>query len=149
MSGTAAVEAFIAAQGEPARSLLWLCRDFLHRAAPGVTEAIKWGMPSFMMERNLFYLNPKGDHVVLGFVAGAKMVESRGVFDHVAAEVAHVYVRSGADLERPGLREAVRAAAGFATGERDYGEAIRTKAELAGQSPSTPTRDDNGSQMLA
>ena len=140
------VEAFIADQKEPARSLLWLCRDYLHRNAPGVSEAIKWGVPTFMMERNLFYLNPKGDHVVLGFVAGAQMVEFRGVFDHVAAEVAHVKVRAAADLERPGLRDAVRAAAGFAASERDFGEAMQTKAGLAAKSP---TRDDDGGRLLA
>lgn len=124
---TAAVEGYIASQAEPARSLLWLCRDYLHRNAPGVSEAIKWGIPTFMLERNVFYLNPKGDHVVLGFVRGAQMPEFRGVFDHVAAEVAHVVVRGAADLERPGLRDAVRAAAGFNV-ERDFADALQAKA---------------------
>ena len=140
------LEAFIAAQAEPSRSLLWLCRDYLHRTAPGVSEAIKWGVPAFMMERNLFYLNPKADHVVLGFVAGAQMVEFRGVFDHVAVEVAHVQVRGASDLERPGLRDAVRAAAGFAVGERDFGESLQSKAGLANKQPSMK---DNGDQLLA
>lgn len=139
------VETFIAARTEPSRSLLWLCRDYVHRNAPGVSEAIKWGVPTFMLGRNLFYLNPKGDHVVLGFVAGAQMVEFRGVFDHVAAEVAHVFVRAAADLERPGLRDAVRAAAGFAA-ERDFGESLQTKAGLASK---TPTRVDDGSRLSA
>jgi len=100
-----------------------------------VSEALKWGVPTFMLERNVFYLTPKGDHVVLGFVAGAQMLEFHGVFDRVLAEVAHVDVRAAADLERPGLRDAVRAAAGFRA-ERDYGESLRTKADLAAQSPS-------------
>lgn len=138
------VEAFTALQKEPVRSLLWLCRDYLHRNAPGVSEAIKWGVPAFMMERNLFYLNPKGDHVVLGFVSGAQMVEFRGVFDHVATEVAHVLVRKAADLERPGLREAVRAAAGFAQ-ERDYGESLQAKGAHSGNAAS----GDDGDRLLA
>ncbi|MEK6975027.1 MAG: DUF1801 domain-containing protein [Candidatus Thermoplasmatota archaeon] len=142
--GPTPVEGFIASQPESARFLLGLCRDYLHRTAPGVSEALKWGVPTFMMERNVFYLNPKGDHVVLGFVAGAQMLEFRGVFDHVATEVAHVLVRTAADLERAGLREAVRAAAGFSTSERDFGAALSTKAELAGRSP----RDD-GDRLLA
>ena len=137
---TPAVEAFIAAQPEPARSLLWLCRDYLHRTAPGVSEALKWGVPTFMMARNLFYLTPKGDHVVLGFVAGAQMVEFRGVFDHVAAEVAHVRVRTAADLDRPGLREAVRTAAGFASGERDFAMSITSK-DVVGQRPERDESD--------
>lgn len=145
MSATAAVEGFIASQPEPARGLLWLCRDYLHKTAPGVSEAIKWGIPTFMMERNVFYLNPKGDHVVLGFVAGAQMAGFRGVFDHVAAEVAHVQVRRAADLERPGLREAVRAAAGFSVEERDFADALHSKADLAGKPPGR----DGGDRLLA
>ncbi len=146
MSPPATVEGYIAAQPEPARSLLWLCRDYVHRNAPGVSEAMKWGIPTFMLGRNLFSLNPKGDHVVLGFMAGAKLADFRGVFDHVGAEVAHVKVRGAADLERPGLRDAVRAAAGFAPSERDFGEAMRSKQALAGQSP---PRDDEGGRLLA
>jgi hypothetical protein len=130
-----AVEGFITAQPEPARSLLWLCRDYLHRNAPGVSEALKWGVPTFMLERNVFYLNPKADHVVLGFAAGAQMREFHGVFDRVLAEVAHVDVRGADDLERPGLRDAVRAAAGFSAGERDFGGALRSKADLAAKAP--------------
>lgn len=145
---TAAVEGFIASQPEPARSLLWLCRDYLHRNAPGVSEALKWGIPTFMLERNVFYLNPKEDHVVLGFVRGAQMPEFRGVFDHVAQEVAHVLVRAAADLERPGLREAVRVAAGFSV-ERDFGEALRGKAELAAKGPAQRSDGDDGDRLLA
>lgn len=137
------VEAFIAAQPEPTRSTLWLCRDYLHRTAPGLSESIKWGVPTFMLERNRFYLNPRDDHVVLGFVSGAQMIEFHGVFDHVATEVAHVLVRTSRDLERPGLRDAVRAAAGYSS-DRDFGEALRSKAQLAGQAPST-----DGDRLMA
>lgn len=146
MSPGSVVEGFIASQPEPARSLLWLCRDYLHRNAPGLSEALKWGVPTFMLGKNVFYLNPKGDHVVLGFVAGAQMAEFHGVFDHVAAEVAHVKVRGAPDLERLGLRDAVRAAAGFAPSERDFGDAMRSKQALAGQSPG---RGEDGGRLLA
>ena len=107
------VDACIAAQPEPVRGLMQASRRFLHETAPGLTEAIKWRVPTFMHGRNLFYLNPQCDHVVLGVINGALLVEFHGVFDTVLAEVAHVRVRSADDLKRPGLREAVRAAAGF------------------------------------
>lgn len=109
----APVDAFIAQQPERIRRLLQATREFLHDAAPGLAEAIKWRVPTFMQGRNRFYLNPEKDHVVLGFVDGAKMLEFHGVFDAVKAEVAHVRIRSVDDLQRPGLRDAVRAAAGF------------------------------------
>lgn len=144
--GPSMVEGFITAQPEPVRSLLWLCRDYLHRNAPGVSEALKWGVPTFMLERNVFFLEPKDDHVVLGFAAGAQMAAFRGVFDRVLAEVAHVDVRGPEDLERLGLRDAVRAAAGFSGGERDYGEALLSKADLAAK---TPSPRDDGDRLLA
>jgi hypothetical protein len=108
-----AVDLFIAGQPDRVRPLLQATRRFLHEAAPGLTEAMKWRVPTFMHGRNLFYLNPQADHVVLGFTNGAQMAEFRGVFDVVLTEVAHVRVRSADDLKRPGLREAVRSAAGF------------------------------------
>lgn len=129
------IDAFIAAQPEPARSLLTACRDHLHDTAPGLREALKWGVPTFMLARNLFYLNPKGDHVVLGFVNGAHMVEFRGVFDKVQSEVAHVIVRTPADLQRRGLREAVRAAAGFPV-DADFGAKLQERLAAPAQPPS-------------
>lgn len=106
------VDAYINQAGE-LRDLLQATREFLHDSAPGLTEAIKWRVPTFMQEKNRFYLNPEADHVVLGFTDGAKMEEFLQVFDAVKQEVAHVRIRSVEDLQRPGLREAVRAAAGY------------------------------------
>ena len=107
------VELFIRSQDDRVRPLLQAARAFLHETAPGLTEAMKWRVPTFMQDRNRFYLNPQGDHVILGFTDGAKMEEYREVFDQVKDEVAHVRIRTAEDLRRPGLREAVRAAAGF------------------------------------
>lgn len=109
----ASVDAFIGTQPSAIRPLLDACREFLHGTAPGLQEGIKWRIPTFMRGQNLFYLNPQADHVILGFCAGAKMPEFRNVFDRVLAEVAHVVVRRPEDLTRPGLRAAVRSAAGM------------------------------------
>ena len=107
------IDLFIRSQDDRVRPLLQATREFLHDTAPGLTEAMKWRVPTFMQERNRFYLNPQADHVVLGFIDGAKMEEFHGVFDAVKDEVAHVRIHRAEDLQRPGLREAVRAAAGF------------------------------------
>lgn len=110
------VDGFIDAQDEELQSLLEATRRYLHETAPGLSEAMKWRRPTFMQERNRFYLNAEADHVILGFTDGAKMEEHRAVFDHVQDdEAALVRIRSVEDLERPGLREAIRAAAGFRT----------------------------------
>ena len=107
------VELFIRSQDDHVRPLLQAARSFLHETAPGLTEAMKWRVPTFMQDRNRFYLTPQTDHIILGFTDGAKMEEHHAVFDAVKHEVAHVRIRTAEDLQRPGLREAVRAAAGF------------------------------------
>lgn len=109
------VDLYIDSQPDPVRPLLQAARRFLHETAPGLTEAMKWRVPTFMQDKNRFYLNPGEDHVILGFTDGAKMQEFQQVFDAVEQEVAHVRIRSVDDLRRPGLREAVRAAAGYRT----------------------------------
>ena len=112
---TQTVDLFIRGQDDAVRPLLQATREFLHEAAPGLTEAMKWRKPTFMQDRNRFYLDAETDHIILGFTDGAKMEEHREVFDAVKAESAHVHIWTAEDLQRPGLREAVRAAAGFRT----------------------------------
>ncbi|MFA5944272.1 MAG: DUF1801 domain-containing protein [Candidatus Thermoplasmatota archaeon] len=107
------IDHYINSQADHVRPLLQATRKFLHDSAPGLTEAMKWRMPTFMQDKNRFFLNPEADHVILGFTDGAKMEDHHAVFDAVKVEVAHVRIRTVEDLRRPGLREAVRAAAGF------------------------------------
>lgn len=97
------------------RELLLHARNFLLTEAPGLQEGMKWKLPFFMLPRNLFCLDAKGDHVELTFCQGAAMKEFHGVFDRVMKEIAVVNLRSTADLQKPGLRDAVRAAAGLKT----------------------------------
>jgi hypothetical protein len=107
------MDLYINSQPDGVRPLLQATRQFLHESAPGLTEAMKWRVPTFMQDRNKFYLNAEADHIVLGFTDGAEMEEYHAVFDQVKQEVAHVRIRTVEDLQRPGLREAVRVAAGF------------------------------------
>ena len=107
------VDLYISSQDDRVRPLLQATRQFLHETAPGLTEAMKWRMPTFMQDRNRFYLDAETDHVILGFTDGARLDGHTDVFDQVKDDVAQVRIRTAEDLQRPGLREAVRAAAGF------------------------------------
>jgi len=123
------VDLFISSQPDQVRPLLQATRRFLHESAPGLTEAMKWRVPTFMQDKNRFFLRPEADHVVLGFTDGAKLAGFQHVFDAVQQDVAHVRIRTAEDLHRPGLREAVRAAAGF----RDVD--VREKRPAASPAP--------------
>jgi hypothetical protein len=127
MPGRSPVDLYVSSQPDGVRPVLQAARTFLHETVPGLAEGMKWRVPTFMQGRNLFYLKAQTDHVVLGFSAGARLKDHLAVFDAVSTEVAHVRVRSIADLQRPGLREAVRAAAGLPTGGGDFAERLRER----------------------
>jgi hypothetical protein len=105
-------EARLAAFPPASRAMAEAARAFLHRELAGLEETVKWGVPVLMRSgRNLFYLNPRPYGADLGFNRGAELPEFAGVFDQVLKQVALVRVRGEVDLRRPGLREAVAAAA--------------------------------------
>jgi len=95
-------------------------RRFLREHAPGLRETVKWGLPFFVGagHRNAVYIDARKDKVILGFNDGAQMVEFHGVFDRVLRQVAQVDLRKPQDLRRPGLAEALRAAAEMAAVKR-------------------------------
>ena len=96
------------------RTLADHCRRFIRRHAPNLQETVKYGVPFFVGKRPAIYLNPQKDAVWMGFAEGASMAEFRGVFDEVLKVVAKVRVAHVRDLQRPGLADAVRAAAEMA-----------------------------------
>jgi hypothetical protein len=95
-------------------------RRFLRAHAPQLQETVKWGLPFFVGSghRNAVYIDARHDKVILGFNDGAEMVEFHGLFDRVLKQVAQVDVRRPEDLERPGLADALRAAAEMACTQR-------------------------------
>lgn len=99
---------------DPGDALLEAARAFVRRQAPTLRETMRHGVPFFVARRPALYLNPSRDGLWIGFPEGAAMVEFHGVFDEVLKVVAKVHVRTPRDLRRPGLDEAVRAAAEMA-----------------------------------
>jgi uncharacterized protein YdhG (YjbR/CyaY superfamily) len=64
-TGLDAVLAYIAAQPEPAQSLLRELRDLIAKDAPGATEGISYGMPAFFYGKVLVYYAAFKSHVGL------------------------------------------------------------------------------------
>ncbi|MBC7891739.1 MAG: DUF1801 domain-containing protein [Sphingobacteriaceae bacterium] len=72
------VEDFIRDRPEPQRSLLWLLRQLLLTAAPGMREKIRYNIPFFDCPTWFCYLNPlKKGGVEVGFLRGVSFPPSR------------------------------------------------------------------------
>lgn len=94
------------------RSLAQGLRNFVHRQVPGVTESINpWGVPTFDYHGPLAYFMVHAGHITFGFHRGATLEDPRGLLEGTGKSLRHVKLRPRDDLERPGLRELVKAAA--------------------------------------
>lgn len=94
------------------RSLAQGLRTFVHRQVPGVTESINpWGIPTFDYHGPLAYFMVHARHITFGFHRGATLEDRQGLLEGTGKSLRHIKLRTREDLERPGLRELVKAAA--------------------------------------
>ena len=70
------VDAYIAKAASFAKPILEHLRALVHRAAPGVSETIKWSMPFFEEEGLVCHMAAFKAHCAFGFWNGARVVES-------------------------------------------------------------------------
>lgn len=69
MTASPEIDAYIAAQAEPARTLLTALRALVREAAPEAVEKIGYGMPAFALNGALVYFAAWKAHV--GFYPGS------------------------------------------------------------------------------
>ena len=73
------VTAYIAKQAPFARPILTHLRKVVHEGCPGVTETIKWGMPSFEYHGILCGMAAFKAHATFGFWKGREIVGENGL----------------------------------------------------------------------
>ncbi|MEZ6002831.1 MAG: DUF1801 domain-containing protein [Planctomycetota bacterium] len=76
----AEIDRYIAGFPEPVRGRLEELRATIHKAAPGATEAIKYGIPTFVLHENLVHFAGYQKHI--GFYPSPSGIE------HFAKELA-------------------------------------------------------------
>ena len=68
------VDAYIAEFPSEVQELLQKLRATIVKAVPGLTETIKYGMPTYVLKRNLIHFAGYKNHI--GLYPGAKAVEN-------------------------------------------------------------------------
>jgi uncharacterized protein YdhG (YjbR/CyaY superfamily) len=68
------IDAYIAAQPESVRDVLRQTRKTIAKAAPGATETISYGIPTFVLGRNLVHFGANKTH--LGFYPSPSGIEA-------------------------------------------------------------------------
>jgi uncharacterized protein YdhG (YjbR/CyaY superfamily) len=74
LEGVAAVDAYLAAQPEPARSRLRALREIVRAEAPASSERMAYGIPTWHLRENLLHLGGFAQHV--GVYPGPAAIEA-------------------------------------------------------------------------
>ena len=95
------------------QSIIRALRRFVKRAAPGLTEAVKWGNGCWVGERGpIAYVYSATGYVQLGFFRGASLKDRKGLLEGKGEYVRHTKVRAASDIDESAfaalLRQAVR-----------------------------------------
>jgi len=94
------VDAYIDRSAQFARPILKHLRTLVHKAAPGVGETIKWGVPSFDYKGMMCNMAAFKEHCAFGFWKASLMKDSKALFSRMGKlGLGHMgQIRSLADL---------------------------------------------------
>ncbi|MGF1533540.1 MAG: DUF1801 domain-containing protein [Bernardetiaceae bacterium] len=56
---------------------------------PDIQSSIKWGIPFYSLQHPLCYLNPRPEHLIVGFYYGAQMPNRAGALTGTGSQVRH------------------------------------------------------------
>jgi hypothetical protein len=68
-------------------------------ADPDISEAIKWGNPTYDKNGKVCYLSATKGYVSLGFFNGASLTDPEGRVEGTGKKMRHIKVRSLADIQ--------------------------------------------------
>lgn len=118
------VELFIAEiADEQIQVTTQVAHDFILDLLPHAQASIKYDIPFYSIHKNICYLNPQKDHLVLGFYAGVHLSNAQGILQGDGKQVRHIYLYTPEDVLREAVAEVLLEAATY--DEWKYGKKSR------------------------
>lgn len=112
MKAYASFDLYLADQPPKNRTVIRALRRFVGRAAPKLTESVKWGNGCWVKGKApVSYVYSAPDHVQFGFFRGASLDDPRGLLQGKGEYVRHVKLRTPKDLDEAAFRALLRQAA--------------------------------------
>ncbi len=120
VGGNGSFDDVIAAAPPEIQRLAHAARALLADVMPGITE-VPWarqkiagyGVGPKKMSQHFCYIAPFKKHLNLGFMYGAHLPDPQHLLEGQGADLRHVKIRDGSDLEREGLRELIAEASRY------------------------------------
>lgn len=93
------------------RAVAEAIRKLLLEAEPDLSEAIKWGNPTYEKQGRVCYLAATKGYVSLGFFNGASLTDTQGRIEGTGKKMRHVKIRALSNIDQQQfaawIREAV------------------------------------------
>jgi len=101
MSRPATVEEYIDTLAPPLAEIARAARAAIDAGLPAAESAIKWAHPTWSLgKRPVCYLKAASAHVTFGFWRGASIDDPSGRLESTGSVMAHVKLRTLADVDR-------------------------------------------------
>jgi hypothetical protein len=113
MKAYASFDDYLRDQTPKSQAIIRALRRFVKRAAPGLSEAVKWGNGCWIGEHGpVAYVYSAPGYVQLGFFRGAFLKDPQGLLEGKGRYVRHTKVRAASDIDETAfaalLRQALR-----------------------------------------
>lgn len=99
---------------EPRRSVAYALHAKLAAAGPHLVQKLRWGYPGFVGNKDVASIagtgKAKNAHVHLQLFQGAALPNPDGLIEGTGKSMRHIKFHSPADVDRPGVDAAIRAA---------------------------------------
>jgi len=87
------------------REVLYCIRELVYEVVPEVTEAIKWGMPTFGFQgKNISYLAGFKKHVSFGFYDGTMLNDPQNILKGTGKYMRYIKIKSVQEIDKEQLK---------------------------------------------
>ena len=122
--GESKVDGYVAALPVAQREIVQALRRIVREAAPHAVETWKWAEPVYESDGPFAYIKAHRGHVSIGFWRGVEIDGGRGLLESGGDKMAHLKVRTAADIKPAALKRMVKTAVEL---NRAKGDPSRTR----------------------
>lgn len=112
MKAYASFDEYLAGQKPRNRAIIAALRGFVKRAAPGLSEAVKWGNGCWVGPKGpVAYVYADPGYVQFGFFRGSSLKDPKRLLHGKGKYVRHIKVRDDSEIDEPAFTTLLRQAA--------------------------------------
>ena len=107
------VDQFIVKLSENIQDITTYLRNVILETSEDFTEEIKWGMPSYGIQKNICYLQPSKNHVNLGFYYGASLIDKDNLLEGTGKQMRHIRIKKLDEIKSEKIKALIQEAIEF------------------------------------